>query len=180
MKPRYKKIVLWVLLVMHVLLIFSFSLQDAHESTVISRGLAGSLKSEEQMKQDIADEKNDDGSRKHKDFTAGKMAEKRFSVFEKFLRKTAHFSLFFLLGVLINLLLGVYCIKGILRALSGVLYAGAVGFADETLQIFSTGRAGRISDVLIDMSGAALAAILFLIGGLTYEKIKKKRLKMDS
>ncbi len=96
------------------------------------------------------------------------------------MRKVAHFTLFFILGTLINMLLGIYGIKGVFRLISSVLYSGAIAFFDETIQLFLPGRAGEITDILTDSFGAASAAILFIIGGLLYEKYKIRRHKMDS
>ena len=179
-KQKYKKIILWVAVVLHICLIFSFSLQDATQSTVISEKITGSIKSEEKFHHEIAGEKNGDGSKKYSDSVADMMAERGFDLLEAVLRKIAHFSLFFILGILISALISQYEIKGEIRALIVVLYAGAVAFIDETIQIFSPGRAGRLTDVLIDSSGAACAAILFLIGGFLYEKYKIRTSKVDS
>lgn len=179
-KPKFKKIVLWTLVVLHICLIISFSLQDAGRSTVVSEKFTGSIKSEEKFYDELTREKNEDGSRKYSDNTAAAMAEQGFEKLEAFLRKTAHFTLFFILGILINVLIGQYKIKGIVRMLSSILYSGAVAFIDETIQLFSPGRAGRITDVLIDSGGAACAAILFLIGGFIYEKYKVRCLKVDN
>ena len=179
-KQKYKKIVLWVAVVLHICLIFSFSLQDAKSSTVVSEKFTGNIKNEEKFREEISREKKEDGSRKFSDASANIMAERGFDILEAVLRKVAHFSLFFVLGTLICALMYQYKIKGIISALSAILYSGAVAFIDETIQLFSPGRAGRITDVLIDSSGAACAAILFLIGGLIYEKCKIRRIKVDS
>ncbi|MBR6523074.1 MAG: VanZ family protein [Clostridia bacterium] len=180
MKQKYKKIVLWTLVALHICLIFSFSLQDAQQSTVVSEKFTDSMKSEEKFHNEVVGEKNDDGSRKYSDAIVDIMAKRRFDILESVLRKVAHFSLFFILGILICALMYQYKIKGITGVLSTVLYSGAVAFIDETIQLFSPGRAGEITDVLIDSSGAACAAILFLIGGLIYEKYKIRRLKVDN
>lgn len=179
-KLKYKKVVLWVVVLLHICLIFSFSLQDASQSTVVSEKFTGSIKSEEKFHHEIAREKNEDGSRKYSDAAADIIAERGFDILEAILRKFAHFSLFFILGSLINGLIGLYGIKGMIRVLSTVLYSGAVAFFDETIQLFSPGRAGKITDVLIDSSGAACAAILFLIGGFIYEKYKIRSRKVDN
>ena len=174
MKPKYKKIFLWLAVILHISLIFSFSLQDAAKSSSVSEGFTGVIKSEEKIREELI-EREDKG-----EVWAKREAKKKFDKLENFLRKVAHFSLFFLLGTLLNLLIGAYDIKGSYRLILCILYAPAVAFADETIQIFSPGRAGRITDVLIDTSGAVLAAIIFVVGGWIYEKNKTGRIKMDS
>ncbi len=56
-KQKYSKIILWVALVLHILIIFSFSIQNAKQSTVVSEKFAGGIKSEEKFYKDAADEK---------------------------------------------------------------------------------------------------------------------------
>ena len=179
-KLKYKKTVLWVAVLLHICLIFSFSLQDASQSTVVSEKFTDSIKSEEKFHNEIASEKNEDGSRKYSDAATDMMAKRDFDILEAILRKIAHFSLFFVLGILIIALMYQYGIKGMISVLATVLYSGAVAFIDETIQLFSPGRSGRITDVLIDSSGAACAAILFLIGGFIYEKYKIRGVKVDN
>ena len=79
---------------------------------------------------------------------------------EHVLRKMAHFGEFGLLGMELSGLTflrdGFRRRPGMLAALAALLIAAA----DETIQFFS-GRAARITDVLLDFSGA-LTGILFL------------------
>src|SRR5690554_4312580 len=87
--------------------------------------------------------------------------------FSLIVRKTAHFTEFFLLGVFWYIiyakyfksvkLIGVVLIHGLLTAV-----------LDETVQLFVDGRSGEIIDVLIDFGGV-LSAVLFVI---FYRKLK--------
>ena len=85
------------------------------------------------------------------------------------LRKAAHFSEFALLGLL-------YCgrhrlVKGEAPVpLMGVGLAGAC--SDETIQIFTPGRASSLIDVWIDASGFALGLLLIVIFYTISNKIK--------
>ncbi len=79
------------------------------------------------------------------------------------IRKSAHFSIYFILGMLVY------------RALSrdkqaktsmkiigvGILICFAYACSDEIHQLFIDGRSGQIRDVLIDTSGALLGILLF-------------------
>lgn len=181
MKFRYKKPVLWLLVILQILIIFSFSLQNAKQSTVLSKGITEKVKSREKIEEQIAQEKNKSGERLYKsDYAVEMVAKRQFSILETIIRKLAHAFLFFLLGMLIILLVRAYKIDRKIAAILGILYSGTVAFVDETIQLFSEGRAGRIGDVMIDIGGAAIAAIIFIAGGLLYEKIKSRCSKVDS
>lgn len=179
-KLKYKKLLLWCLVLIHISLIFSFSLQSATASTAISKGITEKVKSTEKFEEEFKNEKNADGRPRFKEFTAHKLAERESLKFEAIIRKTAHILLFFILGVLINFLVMTYGFKGFVVTILSLLYSGTVAFFDETIQLFTSGRAGLLSDVFIDLLGAALASIFFLIGGLIYEKTKNRRIKMDN
>ena len=86
-----------------------------------------------------------------------------------FLRKAAHFSEFALLGLL-------YC--GRHRLVKGEAPVHLMGFGlavaciDETIQIFTPGRASSLIDVWIDASGFALGLLLIVIFYTISNKIK--------
>lgn len=181
MKPVYKKLILWIALVLHISLIFSFSMQNSEQSTVISSGITQKVKTQEKFEQEIIKEKNESGTGKY--ITKNRlevMAERRFAELEGFIRKLAHITLFFILGLLISFLISAYGMSRLFCALTSIVFAAAVGFADETIQMFSVGRAGLVRDVFVDVLGAVVASTFFFAGGIIYEKIKEKRLKMDS
>ncbi len=79
---------------------------------------------------------------------------------EGLLRKLAHFTEFALLGLLLswneNLYRGK---KTVLSPFLGLL----VAMSDETLQLFSAGRAGMVADVWLDFAGVLWGAGLFLL-----------------
>lgn len=85
------------------------------------------------------------------------------------LRKAAHFSEFALLGLL-------YC--GRHRLVKGDAPVHLMGFGlavaciDETIQIFTPGRASSLIDVWIDASGFALGLLLIVIFYTISNKIK--------
>ncbi len=85
-------------------------------------------------------------------------------------RKTAHFTEYFILSLLwFNLLYGKYELR------KAALYSVAAVFlyacTDELHQLFVPGRAARFTDVMIDTSGGALAAVA------RYLSIKRKGYK---
>ena len=102
-------------------------------------------------------------------------------VVEKFsfpVRKLAHFSEFFLLGILSAVFFATFIsikvnLRVVLALLLGLLYATS----DEIHQLFIDGRACRFTDVLIDFSGVALAVLLIYIIVLRSGRIERKRHK---
>ena len=181
MKFRYKKHILWALVILQIMLIFSFSIQTADQSTVLSEGLTEQVKSREKFENQLAQEKDENGEVRYKnDFTVEMLARRESLKLETIIRKLAHAFLFSLLGLYIILLVREYGISRRISVISAILFSGAIAFSDETIQLFSEGRAGRFTDVCIDIGGAVVAAIIFVVGGLLYEKIKSGRGKMDN
>ena len=91
-------------------------------------------------------------------------------------RKSAHFSIYMILGVLIFLTFISYenLLFVVRLTLSGgicLLYAAS----DEFHQLFVPGRSGEVRDVIIDFSGAALVIALSTLVLLLICRIKKKR-----
>ena len=86
-----------------------------------------------------------------------------------FLRKAAHFSEFALLGLL-------FCGRHRLARQESPLHLMGFGLAvaciDETIQIFTPGRASSLIDVWIDTSGYALGLAVILTAYKIYNKIK--------
>ena len=86
-----------------------------------------------------------------------------------FLRKAAHFSEFALLGLLYS---------GRHRLTKGetpahlMLFGLTVACIDETIQIFTPGRASSLIDVWIDTSGFALGLFVIVTVYAIYNKIK--------
>ncbi len=91
-------------------------------------------------------------------------------------RKSAHFSIYMILGVLSFLTFISYekLLFALRLTLSGgicLLYAAS----DEIHQLFIPGRSGEVRDVMIDFSGAALGIALSTLVFLLICRIKKKR-----
>lgn len=80
-------------------------------------------------------------------------------------RKLAHFAEYMLLGFWLMLCLRVYTRRFIRHISWPVLFGLLTALADETIQLFSEGRSGQISDVWLDFGGmlAGLLCGLFLL-----------------
>ena len=81
------------------------------------------------------------------------------------IRKAAHFAEYAVLG---GLLLGAFPKRGRDAVLRAVLAGLLVALIDETIQLFSPGRSGQITDVWLDFAGAALGYLAVRL--LTHRK----------
>ena len=117
------------LTVLWIIFIFSFSLQSGEESHQTSGGIV-SLCVQMFFSQDFA----------------------YIDQLEFFIRKLAHFTEYFILGVLVlQTLKQTKCQKQVLISL---VICVLVASCDETIQLFSGGRSGKIVDVMLDSFGA--------------------------
>jgi len=101
--------------------------------------------------------------------------EEQFEMTERYqfyIRKTAHFSAYTILSVLIGAAVCPHTNKNRYRLgiafVVGVLYA----ISDEIHQRFVPGRSGEVRDVLIDSAGVALGCIILLC---VFKIMKKRR-----
>ena len=130
--------------------IFAFSAQNAEQSSQVSRGLTAKIVDILPMTKNLPQ--------------SGK--ETAVLHLHNFIRKCAHFSIYFLLGVSASAMF--LSAKGKLSALKIWLCCIAFCFAyaasDEIHQLFVSGRGGMFRDVLLDTcggtaGGAAFAAV---------------------
>ena len=90
-----------------------------------------------------------------------------------FLRKAAHFSEFAMLGLLYG---GRYRLVKGETPVHLMLFGLTVACIDETIQIFTPGRASSLIDVWIDASGFALGLVVIFTAYTIYNKIKGETL----
>ena len=66
------------------------------------------------------------------------------------------------------------------RYIPYVFFAGlGTAFVDETIQLFSEGRAGMITDMWIDFSGVVLGTAIMLLFYFVYQRIRRKKMKHE-
>jgi len=124
-------------------LIFWFSAQPAQESDYLSRGLTSILS----------------------DLLAGLMGDVPLDLgtANNFLRKCAHFLVYFVLGFLVKngfRATGYSARKGFVTALAAcVVYA----VSDELHQLFVPGRGAQVTDVMLDSLGALAGIGLYML-----------------
>lgn len=134
------RVILLILIALTLVFIWSNSLENADDSTLKSDGVIGWLKP-------IVDPHDaiDDG------------------IFTTVVRKCAHFSEFALLGAEVFLLLSTFETIFSKRLVRVPISGGACAFAavtDEVIQLFSPGRACRVTDMMIDTAGSLFGALV--------------------
>lgn len=149
----------WISVILWMLLIFSFSAQNAEQSSSTSGGLAEYLAKliyhNFDQSQDILIDKC------------------QFIV-----RKTAHFTVYAVLGILSYTAVRISKFKfpNLIASIICLTYAAS----DEIHQYFVPGRSCELRDICIDFTGsvAGITAITVII--LIIKKIKKKKYKKNS
>lgn len=131
-----KKFIIYLCLtIIWIMFIFSFSMQSGEESSQTSGGIVS-------MIMDML-------------FPQGFAYAEQL---EFFIRKLAHFTEYFILGVLVLLTLKqTRCPKQLLACL---LICVLVASCDEIIQLFSGGRSGKIADVMLDSVGALCGGVM--------------------
>ena len=140
-----KKIILWILIILWMIIIFLFSSQNSEDSSKLSRGF---------LRNFILW------------FLPENINEDTVDFLEHILRKCAHMAEYAVLGVLISIQLRLYHVfeaewKKIWSAVFLVMLYAAT---DEFHQLFVGGRSGQISDIFIDTCGGMAGAfVIYLI-----------------
>jgi len=135
----FKRYIPVILLILHCGLIFFLAAQDGESSTAISHGVVGTVAEATQNNTE--------------DMTVRQMNRADFIV-----RKAAHFVLFMVLGVYACLSADVVNIKR--KKLIALLFCIVYAMSDELHQLFSDGRSGQVTDVIIDFCGSFLGVML--------------------
>ena len=138
------KIIFTILLIAWMIIIFLFSNQDATKSQSTSDKVASI----------IIDTATSITNQKITKQEKGKWIENtRFVI-----RKLAHLTLYFILGILAYFTFQSYSVSHPL--IYGICFCFLYACSDEIHQIFSSGRGPKILDVLIDTSGALLSNLI--------------------
>ena len=90
----------------------------------------------------------------------------------KLIRKAAHFTEFACLGFL---LAGSFRAWGRTPVLPAALWGLLSACVDETIQIFSPGRASKLTDVWIDFAGILTGIFLLHLGHILWKKTRKTK-----
>jgi len=153
---KIKKVFVLFILIFWMILIFSFSNQNVTTSLSFSDRVASSM---------IDTVIKITGKEVSKEQKAKLVKETRVMI-----RKTAHFTEYFILGILVYYIFNIYSVsKPVIYA---ILFCFLYACSDELHQLFSDGRTAKVLDVLIDTSGSLLS-----IGFLHF--IKKRKIEIN-
>ncbi len=157
MNIKLKRLVFAIFIIINCIVIFSFSSQNAEKSSATSSIVV------EKVTETI---------------TNINRSVKKESIVDTvtfFVRKTAHFSIYTLLGVWLMCEAGTYNISKKRKLIISVILGGLYAISDEFHQGFVSGRSPEIRDVCIDTCGVAFGCIIILILGKIVHCIKKKK-----
>lgn len=153
-----KKILLYILLILWMSLIFFFSHQPATDSDKVSNGVIDKIIHTVEV------------------IRGQEFNDKELEIISNYLifpiRKLAHFTLYFILGILIYSIINLYNIDNKRKMLLSILFCIIYACSDEIHQLFVLGRSGELRDVLIDSIGSILGIII--ISKILSIKRKKK------
>lgn len=90
-------------------------------------------------------------------------------------RKAAHFAEYMVLGIVAMQAFRPHRSSSAARLLVTALFLVLIPSLDETIQLFVNGRAGQVTDVLIDCSGALTGVVLTLLASLIWRRAHSKR-----
>lgn len=97
-----------------------------------------------------------------------------------FIRKAAHFTAYFLLGILLLQAFRRSEIDGIIGFLLAFGIAVLYAISDEVHQLFVVGRSGEVRDVLIDSAGAMTGIVVYLLVIMWWQRRKNKQTRHQS
>ena len=97
----------------------------------------------------------------HKEVTK-EQKEKMIKDTRFYVRKLAHFTLYFILGVLIYLTLTSYNINKRIIVYS-ILFCFIYAISDEAHQLFRNGRSSKVLDIIIDTTGSVTGIVIINI-----------------
>ena len=149
-KQNRKLLGLTVVTILWILVIFSFSLQSGDESGKLSGGIVAWLV----------------GLFFPEDFT-------HIELVHFLVRKAAHFTEYFILGGLLSLT--VREARWSRPLLKPWLMGTLVACCDETIQLFSDGRAGMITDVMLDSCGVFTGCVVLAMGLLFFDRRRARK-----
>lgn len=165
-KTQIFRISSFVLLIFWCVLIFLFSAQNAEKSSNTSSGIV--IKIVETLYPEF------------ENFSTEKQ-ESITNTLTFVVRKTAHFSEYFVLGALAFTVVVTFTRhKLFVRNLCAVLFCALYSVSDEIHQYFVPGRACRLFDMFVDVSGSFIAVMLLTVIVLKSKKIRGKLGDIDA
>lgn len=143
--PKYLRIPLLIAVVLWMALIFSFSMENAAESSESSGGFIRTVL-------EFFD----------RDFLSMTDTEQDIAIesLSHFVRKTAHFCIFGMLGLLVTSAVSTYTLTARKTSIISLVICALYAVSDEVHQYFVPGRACMIRDMLLDTCGSLCGVVL--------------------
>ena len=129
-----RKIISWLAVILWLVLIFILSAQPVLKSNGLSKSIAEKVI---KIIKKISPDKN---------ISLGR--------FNHYLRKTAHFFSYMVLGILMMNVLKMMKVEGVKRIVLALVICVLCAMLDEFHQLFVPGRGAQVKDVIIDTAGA--------------------------
>ena len=160
MRKKLFRIVLHILTLACMVLIFSFSAQDAERSTGVSGGVAKGVAR--------IFVRGFDEMPEHEQ-------EQLIASWQHAVRKNAHFFVYMLLGVLTMATLLTYGFKLMFKVIVAFSIVVLYAVSDEIHQFFVPGRSCMFGDVLIDTAGSSLGMLVVVAVRCVIPTIRARR-----
>lgn len=161
MKIKILRTILIILLIGTGFIIFNFSSQNGEKSGGKSRKITIMITKNIKAVQNLEESEK----------------EQVLNTIEKIIRKTAHFSIYTIVGILLMAEMCTYKLKKINQIgyslIIGVIYASS----DEIHQAFIPGRSAQLTDVILDSIGVLFGILLIYI--FVYIIYKQKNIKNE-
>lgn len=158
-----------ILAVLWMMVIFFFSAQDKEESGAVSESFSDHIVS-------TADRLL------HLDIDEERLHEIALAI-EGFVRKGAHMTEYAILAILLYVWTARWLTGRMRRYCMATVLAVLYACSDEFHQLFVAGRAGRISDVIVDGAGAILGLAFFLLiqsGIMRWSEKRRRRTEIQT
>ncbi|MBR1884221.1 MAG: VanZ family protein [Clostridia bacterium] len=153
MNKKILRIVFIILLISIYALIFYFSSQNGEDSSNLSGGLVRKIL-----------------------YALGIVSNmKTESIFEVIIRKLAHFSLYFLCGLLLYLTFITTKLEGKFKVILSILINVLYAVFDEIHQCFIVGRSGKMADVFVDLTGIICGVVVIIAIMKLYKGLSKNK-----
>ena len=151
------RIISLIIIIMIFFTIFGFSNQDSNQSGSTSAKVAKILIELQPKYKNITDEEK----------------ENLIEHYQPFVRKSAHFSIYTVLGISLTTFFCTYNLSNKKRIIFAILIGFLYAASDEIHQTFIPGRSGQISDVLLDTFGVTVGMLITISMYINILKRKK-------
>ena len=144
MEVNKKQIIYMFLIIIWMIVVFTFSNEPAEKSSKVSGGIT------EKVVHVITKDNE-------------KVTQTQKDTIETIIRKCAHFVLYAIGGYLVANFVNTTKAQDRRILLYAILFTFTYAITDEVHQLFVPGRSGEIRDVIIDTAGGSCGAVLFWI-----------------